>query len=110
MSYRLANLESLELGRAEIEWLTVPPLPLPRPRKNRWRRLLTHDQHRLRRHFGYVDFERVELGRASIGAASWCYRFGECFGDPNYHMPHDTGHVIWFPARRVKSGSSDGCC
>jgi hypothetical protein len=32
--------------------------------------LLTHDQHRLQQHFGYVDRKRIELGRASIGAAS----------------------------------------
>ena len=51
----------------------MPALPLQRPRRNRWRGTLTHDQHRLRRHFGYVDRKRIELGRASIGAASWCH-------------------------------------
>ena len=88
-------------------------LPLVRPRRNRSRRLLTHDQHRLRRHFGYIDPKRIELGCASIGAASWCHMFGELFGDPNaalHFMPCHTAMVIKFPARRVKSGSSDGCC
>jgi hypothetical protein len=71
--------------------------------------LLTHDQHRLRQHFGYVDPKRIQLGRASVGAAPWCHMFGDLFGNPNY-MPRHTAMVIKFPARRVKSGSSDGCC
>jgi hypothetical protein len=72
--------------------------------------LLTHDEHRLRRHFGYVDRKRIELGRASIGAASWCYRFGECFGDPNYmlHIPPPPPRILTFPATAGKK--RDGCC
>jgi hypothetical protein len=70
--------------------------------------LLTHDQHRLRRHFGYIDPKRIELGRASIGAASWCHMFGDLFGNPNYYMPHDTAHILKFPATAGKK--RDGCC
>jgi hypothetical protein len=55
----------------------VSALPLERPRRNRWRRLLTHDEHRLRWHFGYIDHKRIELAalptaphRGSICSAS----------------------------------------
>jgi hypothetical protein len=60
-----------------------------------------------------IDSQRVELGLASVSAAPWCHMFGELFGDLNavlHYMPCDTAMVIKFPARRVKSGSSDGCC
>jgi hypothetical protein len=52
---------------------------------------------------GYVDPKRIELGRASIGAAPWCHLFGELFGDPNaalHYMPRHTARVIKFPERR----------
>ena len=86
-------------------------LPLERPRRNRWRRLITHDQHRLRQHFGNVDPKRIELGRASIGAASWCHVFSRCFGNPAaafHYMPRDTARILKFPA---KAGMKrDGRC
>jgi hypothetical protein len=88
----------------------VSALPLKRPTRNRWRRLLTHEQYRLRQHFGYIDPRRIELGRASVGAASWCHMFGELFGDPYVVLNSETARVIKFPARWVNSGSSDGCC
>jgi hypothetical protein len=89
----------------------VSALPLERSRRWRWRRSLTHDEHRLRQHFGYIDPKRVELCRLSIGAASWCSLFSGLFGEAALHyMPRHMAHVIKFPARRVKSGSSDGCC
>jgi hypothetical protein len=53
---------------------------------------------------GVIDPKRFELGRASIGAASWCHLFGGLFGDPHAVLPRDTARVIKFPARRVKSG------
>jgi hypothetical protein len=53
-----------------------------------------------------IDPKRIELGRASIGAASWCHLFGGL--DPHAVLRRDTAHLIKFPARRVKSGSSDG--
>ena len=65
---------------------------------------------RQRRDVRHVDRVRVELGRASIGAASWCHLFGGLFGDPNAVLHGDTARVINFPARRVKSGNSDGRC
>jgi hypothetical protein len=91
----------LALAVGTIVYVTVPPLPLQRPRRNRWRRLLTHDQHRLRRHFSHIDLQRIELGRASIGAASWCHMFGELFGNPNYmlHMPPPPARILRFPER-----------
>jgi hypothetical protein len=44
-----------------------------------------------------------------VGAA--CGPFAGVFGNANatlYYMPHETARVIKFPARRVKSGNSDG--
>ena len=74
------------------------------PRPERPRRIVR------RRDMRCVDQARVELGRASIGAASWCHLFGGLFGDPNAVLHGDTARVINFPARRVKSGNSDGRC
>jgi hypothetical protein len=77
----------------------VSALPLQRLRRQRWRRLLSHDQHRLRRHF-VVDQWRAEIGRASVGAASWCMPFGNLFGDPNavlHYMPRPIARVLAFP-------------
>jgi hypothetical protein len=86
----------------------VYALPLERPRRNRWRRLLTHEQYRLIHHFGYVDAKRVELGRASVGNASWCHMFGDVMGDPNYNMPPPPVRILKFPATAGKK--RDGCC
>jgi hypothetical protein len=60
---------------------------------------LSHDRRRLMQHH-VIDPKRIEVGRASIGAASWCYRFGACFGDTNYGLHRDTAHIIKFPERR----------
>jgi hypothetical protein len=75
-------------------------LPLHRPRRHRWRRLLSHDQRRLSGHFAF-DPERIKLCRTSIGTASWLSPFGGVFGDPNaaFHMPCFTARVLAFPER-----------
>jgi hypothetical protein len=36
-----------------------------------------------------IDPKRIELGRASIGAASWCHLFGGLFGNPNAALHHE---------------------
>jgi hypothetical protein len=65
--------------------------------------LLSHNQHRLRQHFGYIDPKRVELARASIGAASWRSAFSGIFGDATtalHYMPLYSATIISFPERR----------
>jgi hypothetical protein len=63
--------------------------------------VLSHDQHRLRQHCGYIAPERIELGRASIGAASWCSAFSGIFGEAGlHHTPIYSATIIMFPERR----------
>jgi hypothetical protein len=65
------------------------------------RRLLTHDEHRLRQHFGYIDPRRVDLARMSIGAASWCSPFRGIYGEVAPHsMPVCSATILKFPDRR----------
>jgi hypothetical protein len=72
---------------------------LHRPRDLQYRRCLSHDQHRRRQHF-VVDKWRAEIGRASIGAASWCMPFAGLFGNPaavQRYMPRHMARVLAFP-------------
>jgi hypothetical protein len=57
---------------------------------------------------GYVDPKRIELGRASIGAAPWCHLFGGIFGYLSAALHTDTAHVIKFSATAGKK--RDGRC
>ena len=76
-------------------------LPLQRPRRNRWRRVLTHDRRRVMwHHFACQDFERLWRANVAIGNASSCHAFSGCFGDPNYGLHRDTANIIKFPERR----------
>jgi hypothetical protein len=79
----------------------VSALPLARPRRNRWRRLLTHDRRRLMHHYvGCCDFERLWRANIAIGNARWLHVFADVMGDPHYGLPRETAHVIAFPERR----------
>ena len=67
------------------------------------RYVLSHDQRRLAWHWCHVDQARVELGRRSIGAASWVHPFGEIFGDLKAvlrRVPRHVARVLKFPERR----------
>ncbi len=84
-------------------------LPLQRPRRSQVRCVLSHAQRRMMLHsFGDIDPQRIELGRASIGAASWCHMFGDLFGNPNAVLYRETARVIKFPATAGKK--RDGRC
>jgi hypothetical protein len=74
-------------------------LCLQRPRRHRWRRVLSHDRRRVAGHyFGPIDPHRVDLGRASVGATSgpWAGIFGSPVAVLQ-RMPLYMARILAFP-------------